>query len=190
MTLSIKSALLIGALAYVAAGNPLPSAVMRVKHTAAAGESDRKRDLEGVNKVVDLVKFEFDDDADTRVFFQGQGSENCTARVLQVPKLNLGPTRTIFTTTTTASRIVNCGTCTNASPVPIPLGVPPVAIFHTTVTATEPFTATELVCSSMTDALVQATTQSAVALAESKASPQNVAAAITATAVAPSQTSL
>jgi hypothetical protein len=139
-----------------------------------------------MDEVMDFV--EFDDDAG--VLFQGDENENCTARVFQVPKINLGPTRTIFTTTTTASRIVNCGTCTNASPIPIPLGVPPVAIFKTTVTATEPFTATELVCGTTTDVLSQVPKQSATTLAPTKASPQSVAAAITTTAATLSQASL
>ncbi|KAM0486175.1 hypothetical protein ACHAPX_000877 [Trichoderma viride] len=102
----------------------------------------KKREIGGgaADELMEYVDFE----NDSGVLFQGDG--DCTARVLQVPKLNIGPTRTIFTTTVTTDRIVNCGTCTNNSPTPIPLGVPPVAVFKTTVTAVEPYTETELVC--------------------------------------------
>ncbi|KAL7902630.1 hypothetical protein HDV63DRAFT_24536 [Trichoderma sp. SZMC 28014] len=106
----------------------------------------KKRELGGgaADELMEYADFE----NDSGVLLDG--GEDCTARVLQVPKLNIGPTRTIFTTTTTTDRIVNCGTCTNNSPIPIPLGVPPVAVFKTTITAVEPYTETELVCGTPT----------------------------------------
>ncbi|KAL7923075.1 hypothetical protein ACQKWADRAFT_66410 [Trichoderma austrokoningii] len=108
-------------------------------------DAKKKRELgAGGDEMMEYV--DFDNDAGVIT----QGGEDCTARVLQVPKLNIGPTRTIFTTTTTTDRIVNCGTCTNHSPIPIPLGVPPVAVFSATVTAVEPYTETELVCGTST----------------------------------------
>jgi hypothetical protein len=128
MILSIKSALLAAALASIAVANPLPQG-----GTIARGEG-----------VVDEMTEYADFENDSGVLLKRD--DDCTARVLQVPKINIGPTRTIFTTTTTTDRIVNCGTCTNNSPIPIPLGVPPVAVFKTTITAVEPYTETELVC--------------------------------------------
>lgn len=80
--------------------------------------------------------------------FEGaEEGEQCTATIFSVPSIDLGPTRTVYTTTTTTPRTVHCGNCTNASPVPLPVGVPPVALFTTTVTATEAYTEAELVCS-------------------------------------------
>lgn len=167
MILSIKSALLAGALLYIAAGSPLPQG--------------------GADEMMEYVDF----GDDSGVLYQGYG--DCTARVLEVPKLNIGPTRTIFTTTTTTDRIVNCGTCTNNSPIPIPLGVPPVAVFKTTVTAVEPYTTTELVCGTTSTSSIpfeepaKATAINS-AVTVTKASPENVAAAVTTSATAtPSQ---
>ncbi|RFU76808.1 hypothetical protein TARUN_5394 [Trichoderma arundinaceum] len=138
-------------------------------------EPDRRRVVGGMDELMDFVQF----DDDTGMLFQGDEGENCTARVLQVPKINLGPTRTVFTTTKTTSRVVNCGTCTNASPVPIPLGVPPVAIFTTTITAKEPFTETELVCGNTTSTPSEVVKHSIVTVTVSPASAPNVAAATT-----------
>lgn len=152
----------------------------------------KKRELGGgaADELMEYVDFE--NDSGVLV----DGGENCTARVLQVPKLNIGPTRTIFTTTTTTDRIVNCGTCTNNSPIPIPLGVPPVAVFKTTVTAVEPYTETELVCGTPTTstsiegpAKATATTsiintitkESITTVTVTKASAESIAAAVSAT---------
>ncbi|KAL6910296.1 hypothetical protein GGI43DRAFT_6782 [Trichoderma evansii] len=152
---------------------------------------DARRDLGAVDEMMEYVDFENDSGVIV------QGDEDCTARVLQVPKLNIGPTRTIFTTTTTTDRIVNCGTCTNNSPIPIPLGVPPVAVFKTTVTAVEPYTETELVCGTPTTSIwieesakasvitsvpTTVTKESITTVTVAKASPENVAAVITASA--------
>ncbi|PNP39025.1 hypothetical protein TGAMA5MH_09251 [Trichoderma gamsii] len=157
----------------------------------------KKRELGGgaADELMEYVDFK----NDSGVLFQGDG--DCTARVLQVPKLNIGPTRTIFTTTTTTDRIVNCGICTNNSPTPIPLGVPPVAVFKTTVTAVEPYTETELVCGTPTTstsieepAKATATTTTSVintitkesitTVTVTKASAESIVAAVSASASA------
>ncbi|KAL7795157.1 hypothetical protein V8C37DRAFT_45459 [Trichoderma ceciliae] len=216
MTPSIKPALIVGALAYITVGNPLPQwghpwsehtsycttsfevvtaaerATFARKYCSGFSKlpleaSDRRRNVRRLDEAMDFV--DFDDDAG--VLFQGDedDGENCTARVFQVPKINLGPTRTVFTTTTTASRIVDCGTCTNASPIPIPLGVPPVAIFKTTVTAKEPYTETELVCGATTNAPSEITKEGVVTVNISEASPRMVVATAATTTAAPSQVS-
>ncbi|EHK49102.1 uncharacterized protein TrAtP1_000303 [Trichoderma atroviride] len=153
----------------------------------------KKREIGGgaADELMEYVDFE----NDSGVLFQGDG--DCTARVLQVPKLNIGPTRTIFTTTTTTDRIVNCGTCTNNSPIPIPLGVPPVAVFKTTITAVEPYTETELVCgtpttstsieepakaTATTSAINTITKESITTVTVTKASAESIAAAASASA--------
>ncbi|KAM0465063.1 hypothetical protein ACHAPV_002058 [Trichoderma viride] len=153
----------------------------------------KKREIGGgaADEMMEYVDFE----NDSGVLFQGDG--DCTARVLQVPKLNIGPTRTIFTTTTTTDRIVNCGTCTNNSPIPIPLGVPPVAVFKTTITAVEPYTETELVCgtpspsssveesakaAATTSVINTITKESITTVIVTKASAESIAAAVSASA--------
>ncbi|PTB43490.1 hypothetical protein M441DRAFT_56487 [Trichoderma asperellum CBS 433.97] len=189
MTLSIKAALVAASLAYITTGNPLPQGGI------ITGQPPRfqnaKRDGGGVDEMMEFLDFE--NGSGVLV----QGDEDCTARVLQVPKLNIGPTRTIFTTTTTTDRIIDCGPCTNNSPIPIPLGVPPVAIFKTTVTAVEPYTETELVCgtpttspsieasaktTAITSVSFRITKESITTVTVTKASPENVAAAVTTSA--------
>ncbi|KAL9489581.1 hypothetical protein ACSS6W_001858 [Trichoderma asperelloides] len=180
MTLSIKAALIVAFLAYITTGNPLPQG-----GTTITGQPPRfqnaKRDGGGVEEMMEFVDFE----NKSGVLVQGEG--DCTARVLQVPKLNIGPTRTIFTTTTTTDRIIDCGPCTNNSPIPIPLGVPPVAIFKTTVTAVEPYTETELVCgtakaTAITSVSAKVTKESITTVTVTKASLENIAVAVTTSA--------
>ncbi|KAH6610136.1 hypothetical protein Trco_000156 [Trichoderma cornu-damae] len=132
-------------------------------------ELGRRRNVGGVDNVLHFAE----SDDDSGVLLQGDDGENCTARILQAPEFNLGPTRTVYTTTTTALRIVNCGACTNVSPISIPLGVPPVAVFTTTITAKEPYTDTEFVCGTTTDAPSRAT--GAVTLAVNQISSQQAA---------------
>ncbi|PHH63751.1 hypothetical protein CDD81_5516 [Ophiocordyceps australis] len=72
----------------------------------------------------------------------------CTTVLPLFPHITLGPTRTVWTSTATATQSLDCAGCSKLTISYLPLGVPPVAIFHTTVTAAEPTTTTVLACGS------------------------------------------
>lgn len=70
----------------------------------------------------------------------------CTTVIPILPSWTWGPTRTIWTTTTTATKDVDCGRCTAIARTYFPFGVPPVVIFTTTTTVAGPSPTTVLRC--------------------------------------------
>lgn len=70
----------------------------------------------------------------------------CTLTVPIFPPFTAGPTYTVWTTTTTKTRHVDCGSCTAVTTSHLPFGPGPVVFFTTTVTATEPRKTTVLAC--------------------------------------------
>ncbi|VUC22408.1 unnamed protein product [Clonostachys rosea] len=72
----------------------------------------------------------------------------CQSVLPILPKFTFGPTRTVFTTTTTHTVTVDCGICEDVVPVLLPLGIPPVVLFNATTTATIPYVTTEYECGS------------------------------------------
>lgn len=70
----------------------------------------------------------------------------CTKTIFGIPPWTTGPTRTIWTTTTTSTKYVDCGGCTAVAKSFLPLGPGPVLLFTTTVTAAEPRTTSVLAC--------------------------------------------
>ncbi|QPH04694.1 hypothetical protein C2857_001904 [Epichloe festucae Fl1] len=70
----------------------------------------------------------------------------CTKTIFGIPPWTAGPTRTIWTTTTTSTKYVDCGGCTAVARSYLPLGPGPVLLFTTTVTAAEPKTTSVLAC--------------------------------------------
>ena len=76
--------------------------------------------------------------------------EDCTAHVLTGPKYTHGPIKTVWTSTTTVSNPVDCGTCKHVMPTFYPAGPGPVIFFTSTVTATEPTTVSVPVCATGT----------------------------------------
>ncbi|CAG9977929.1 unnamed protein product [Clonostachys byssicola] len=73
----------------------------------------------------------------------------CQSVLPILPKFTFGPTRTIFTTTTTHTSTVDCGFCEDVVPVMMPLGIPPVVLFNATTTASIPYVTTEYECGSV-----------------------------------------
>ncbi|KAG6016241.1 hypothetical protein E4U54_001912 [Claviceps lovelessii] len=74
----------------------------------------------------------------------------CTLTMWELPQFNLGPTRTVYTTTTTATDAVDCGICTAVTTALFPDGPGPVAHFTTTVTEPYPTTVTDYKCATPT----------------------------------------
>ncbi|CAH0058573.1 unnamed protein product [Clonostachys solani] len=72
----------------------------------------------------------------------------CQSVLPILPKFTFGPTRTVFTTTTTHTSTVDCGICEDVVPVIVPLGIPPVVLFTATTTASTPYVTTEYECGS------------------------------------------
>lgn len=73
----------------------------------------------------------------------------CQSVLPILPKFTFGPTRTIFTTTTTHTSTVDCGICEDVVPMIVPLGIPPVVLFNATTTASTPLVTTEYECGSV-----------------------------------------
>ncbi|QUC15961.1 uncharacterized protein UV8b_00202 [Ustilaginoidea virens] len=74
----------------------------------------------------------------------------CTKTIAVLPPFTWGPTSTVWTTTTTLTRPVDCGGCTSVATRDIEVGPGPVVFFTTTVTATGPSTTTVLACATPT----------------------------------------
>ncbi|PHH80032.1 hypothetical protein CDD82_2016 [Ophiocordyceps australis] len=72
----------------------------------------------------------------------------CTTVLPLFPHITMGPTRTVWTSTATHTQSIDCAGCSKLTISYLPLGVPPVAIFKTTVTAATPTTTTVLACGS------------------------------------------
>ncbi|KOS22652.1 hypothetical protein ESCO_003640 [Escovopsis weberi] len=70
----------------------------------------------------------------------------CTATVLALPDVHLGPTSTVFPSTSTAIRSVDCGACAAVTTSQFRVGVLPVVQFTATVTADAPATVTSFAC--------------------------------------------
>ncbi|KAG6064504.1 hypothetical protein E4U32_000205 [Claviceps aff. humidiphila group G2b] len=70
----------------------------------------------------------------------------CTTTLYELPPFIWGPTRTIWTTTTTSTESINCGPCTAVTTAIIPDGPGPVVHFNTTITEKKPSLATAYAC--------------------------------------------
>ena len=76
----------------------------------------------------------------------------CTNTVFHgPPAFHMGPTKTVYTTTATATVSVDCGECSALSVKMIPGALGPVTHFTTTVTAEEPYITSVFVCGSGDD---------------------------------------
>lgn len=71
---------------------------------------------------------------------------SCPKLIPYLPKLTWGPTKTVWTTTSTHTNTIDCGPCSTYSLLYVPIGVPPVIIFTTTTTAVAPSVTTVLEC--------------------------------------------
>lgn len=69
----------------------------------------------------------------------------CVAYFPSIPKVNLGPVRTVYPATVTTTTTVNCGICTAAEWYGL-IGPGPVVRFTTTTTMATPSVVTELKC--------------------------------------------
>ncbi|KAG5957478.1 hypothetical protein E4U58_005984 [Claviceps cyperi] len=70
----------------------------------------------------------------------------CTTTLYRFLPFIWGPTRTIWTTTTTSTESINCGPCTAVTTAIIPDGPGPVVQFNTTITEKRPSPATAFAC--------------------------------------------
>ncbi|KND91651.1 hypothetical protein TOPH_03687 [Tolypocladium ophioglossoides CBS 100239] len=73
-------------------------------------------------------------------------SGECTKLILKAPDWTWGPTKTLWTTTATSTRIIDCGGCDKYTMSYLFFGVPPVVIFDATTTATGPSITIEVKC--------------------------------------------
>lgn len=81
-----------------------------------------------------------------------QANEQCTSTAMIFPTFTFGPVRTVYTATTTATHLVDCGACDHLALSRVHLGVGPVAFFTTTTTAATPSTTTALKCGKTAEA--------------------------------------
>lgn len=79
-------------------------------------------------------------------------SGHCTTTAALFPTITFGPVYTVFTATTTATRLVDCGDCDTLAISHVHVGPGPVVFFTTTVTATTPAVTTVLKCGHQTPA--------------------------------------
>ncbi|UKZ80430.1 hypothetical protein TrVFT333_008191 [Trichoderma virens FT-333] len=122
----------------------LPPRGREFEHENEEEDNEEEDDEEDIDEDDDD---EDEDDEDDDSHLEPRLSEDCTAQVMEGPSITIWPTLTMHTTTTTVSRYVNCGPCTNVSPIPYySPGIEPVVKFSTTVTAIQPFTTTVLEC--------------------------------------------
>ncbi|EQL03406.1 hypothetical protein OCS_00865 [Ophiocordyceps sinensis CO18] len=84
-------------------------------------------------------------------------ASDCTTTVAIFPTFTFGPVRTVYTATTTATHLVDCGGCDHLALSYIHLGVGPVVFFTTTVTAPTPAVTTVLECGAPYGAAARAT---------------------------------
>ncbi|KAG6054426.1 hypothetical protein E4U17_003795 [Claviceps sp. LM77 group G4] len=70
----------------------------------------------------------------------------CTTTLYTFPPFIWGPTRTIWTTTTTSTDYIECGPCTAVTTSVVPDGPGPVVHFNTTITEKKPSPATAFAC--------------------------------------------
>ncbi|KAG5973557.1 hypothetical protein E4U55_000419 [Claviceps digitariae] len=70
----------------------------------------------------------------------------CTVTIYELPKFNIGPTKTVWTKTATATDPVECGLCDHVTTAWFPDGPGPVAHFTTTITEAMPTTVTTYTC--------------------------------------------
>lgn len=81
------------------------------------------------------------------------GGDVCTRVMFIEPSFAANAVKTVYTTTSTTTSTVDCGSCTGLQTTTLPplvLGVPPVAFITSTTTASEPSVTVEHVCSSKT----------------------------------------
>lgn len=71
---------------------------------------------------------------------------SCPKRLFHAPHFTWGPTRTVWTSTTTVTQEVDCGGCSDLQIVHLPFGPGPAVFFNTTVTATTASTTTVAAC--------------------------------------------
>ncbi|KJZ79448.1 hypothetical protein HIM_00917 [Hirsutella minnesotensis 3608] len=84
-------------------------------------------------------------------------ASHCTTTVAVLPHFTAGPVKTVWTSTETAIRIMDCGACDAVDLRYIPLGPGPVVFFTTTVTAATPSITNVLQCAGPSAAPAQAT---------------------------------
>ncbi|KAL6871247.1 hypothetical protein J3F83DRAFT_648657 [Trichoderma novae-zelandiae] len=98
-------------------------------------------------EMVDPLEYD-PNDGDSGVLIQGDDEDgDCTASVMEAPYfVDMDPTSVAFTTTLTLTRTIDCGGCTNASPVPLPVTPPFTGTYIATTTVNLPFKTTKLVC--------------------------------------------
>ncbi|TFB04750.1 hypothetical protein CCMA1212_003063 [Trichoderma ghanense] len=99
-------------------------------------------------EMVDPLEYDAND-GDSGVLIQGDDDdEDCTASVMEGPFfIDMNETSVAFMTTVTLTRTINCGSCTNASPVPLRARPPPhLGPYKATTTIDAPYKTTELIC--------------------------------------------
>lgn len=78
---------------------------------------------------------------------------SCARTVFHAPQFTWGPTKTVWTSTTTATKAVYCGGCDELEITTLAFGPGPVVFFTTIVTASTASTTTVLVCDAPTPTL-------------------------------------
>ncbi|KAH6880378.1 hypothetical protein B0T10DRAFT_551613 [Thelonectria olida] len=75
-----------------------------------------------------------------------RNSDTCPTTIHILPPMTAGPTRTVWTTTSTQTVTIDCGGCTTYSVSYVHLGPGPVVIYTTTTTVAQPSVTTALKC--------------------------------------------
>ncbi|KAJ4159120.1 uncharacterized protein LMH87_008035 [Akanthomyces muscarius] len=78
---------------------------------------------------------------------------SCVHTVFHAPQYTWGPTETVWTSTATVTKEVDCGGCEELETTTLVFGPGPVVFFTTTVTASTASTTTVQVCGAATPAL-------------------------------------
>jgi hypothetical protein len=105
---------------------------------------------------------------------RGKKKPLCTKLLVEAPSLTAGPTRTIWPETETVTDFIDCSDCTNLVHSTLNIGVPPVVIFKTTVTAETPSTKTVFACSKTPRQALPQPAESTAAAAEPSGMPSSV----------------
>ncbi|PTB67593.1 hypothetical protein BBK36DRAFT_1197188 [Trichoderma citrinoviride] len=98
-------------------------------------------------EMVDPLEYDAND-GDSGVLIQGDDDdEDCVASVLEAPSFfDMDSTSVAYKTTITLTRTIDCGSCTKASPVPVPVNPPHPGPYNATMTVDMPFKTTKLIC--------------------------------------------
>lgn len=73
-------------------------------------------------------------------------AEDCEKVLVQPQSFTFGPTSTVYTTTSTVTESIDCGTCNKVKPTVLAFGPGPVVHFEATTTVAEPALETAYVC--------------------------------------------